>query len=427
MITSIALASLLGLQVATPPSKGWPLVDDASKRAFRYFVERSHPVTGFTKDRSRNFFPTDSDDHFVASIAAVGFALSAYGIGAERGWMPRKEAIAVSRKTLKSMLEVAPKHRGWYYHWLHWETGKREWNSEVSTIDSAIFWCGMILNERALRDPEITRMTNQILGAIDWKYMLTNGGAKPNKLTVTMGWRDEEGFLQHDWDVYSENAMIYLLMLGGDSTVPADAWKAFQRKRVEAYGKKCLTGGPLFLHQMSQIFFDFKNKRDVLGIDYWENSRVVTQLQREYGKVNPNKFKGYSNKLWGLSACDIPGGYGAQGFPGWGDDNGTLAPPAAIASVMFTRAESIEAAEEFLRVYPNSYGRYGFAGGINASKDWIAPDVIGIDLGQMMLGIENARDGLPNRLFMQHPLIQRGMKRAGFRVTQEKGTRPVEL
>jgi hypothetical protein len=173
---------------------------------------------------------------------------------------------------------------------------------------------------------------------------------------------------------------------------------------------------------MSQIFFDFKNKRDVLGIDYWANSRVVTLLQRRYGKENPKRFKGYSDTLWGLSACDIPTGYGAQGFPGWGDDNGTLAPPAAIASVMFTPTESIQAAESFLKTYPKCYGRYGFAGGINATKDWIAPYAIGIDIGQMMLGIENARDGLPNRLFMQHPLVKRGMERAGFKVTQEGPT-----
>jgi hypothetical protein len=415
MITSFILSVALTGQVANPPTKGWALLDDASRRAVRYFIERSHPVTGFTKDRSRNFFTNDSDDHFVGSIAAIGFALSAYGIAAERGWMKRNEAIALSRKTLKSMIEIAPKHEGWYYHWLNWETGKREWKSEVSTIDSSILWCGMILNAQALRDPQISKMSDQILKAVNWNYMRTNGGTKPEKQTVTMGWHDETGFISGEWDEYSENAMIYLLMLGLDAKAPDSCWAAFKRKEANAYGRKCYTGGPLFLHQMSQVFFDFKNKRDSLGIDYWENSRVVTLLQRQYSNENPKGFKGYTEKLWGLSACDIPTGYGAQGFPGWGDDNGTLAPPAAIASVMFTRNESIEAAEEFLRVYPNSYGRYGFTGGINATKDWIAPDVIGIDLGQMMLGIENARDGLPNKLFMRHPVVKRGMERAGFR------------
>ena len=428
MITSLALACSIFPFPSEPPKKGWPLLDDASKRAVRYFIERSHPVTGFTKDRSRNFTELDTEEHTVASIAAIGFALSAYGIAAERGWMPRAEAIKVSRKTLKSLVDLAPKHHGWFYHWINWETGKREWKSEVSTIDSAILWCGMILNAEALRDTEVTNLSNKILDAVDWKYMLTNGGSKPEKQTVTMGWHDESAFIPAEWNELSENAMISLLVLGFDKSAPTTVWTGFTRKEAQAYGQTCITGGPLFLHQMSQVFFDFKNMRDVLGIDYWANSRVVTLLQRHYGKENPKGFKGYSEKLWGLSACDIPSGYGAQGFPGWGDDNGTLAAPAAIASVMFTPKESMESAEEFLRVFPKAYGRYGFSGGINATQNWFSQDVIGIDLGQMMLGIENARDGLPNRLFMRNAAIKRGMERAGFKVTQEgrSETRPIK-
>lgn len=430
MVFSLALASvIMSSPIPTSQSsvgntapvklKGWPLLDDLSKRTLKFFIERSHPVTGFTKDRSRNFTEKDSEDHVVASIASVGFALSAYGIAAERGWMPRSEAIKVSRKTLHSMMTLAPQHHGWFYHWINWETGKREWKSEVSTIDSAIFWCGMILNAEALRDPEITKMSDKIMSNIDWSYMRTNGGTKPSKQTITMGWHDESTFIPAEWDELSENAMIYLLMLGYDKNTPASTWTSFKRKEAKAYGKTCITGGPLFLHQMSQIFFDFKNKRDSLGIDYWANSRVVTLLQRQYGAENPKKFKGYSDQIWGLSACDIPSGYGAQGFPGWGDDNGTVAPPAAIASMMFTPKESLQAAEAYASQYPQAYGRYGLSGGINPGKDWFSPDVIGIDIGQMMLGIENARDGLPNKLFMRNAAIRRGMDRAGFKVTRE--------
>lgn len=398
--------------------RGWPLLDDASKRAFRYFIERSHPVTGFTKDRSTNFTENDFDGHHVASIAAIGFALSAYGIGAERGWMPRDEAIKLSKKTMKFMLEKAPKHEGWYYHWLNWETGAREWKSEVSTIDSAILWCGAILAEQALKDKELTAMVEKMLGEVNWNFMLTNGGTKPNKKTFTMGWHPETQFIEAEWSSYFESAMIYLLMLGEDPQSPVDSWTAFERKRVYAHGREVITGGPLFMHQMSQIFFDFKNRRDGLGIDYWANSREMTLIQREYSVRNPKGFKGYNQNIWGLSACDIPDGYGAQGYPD-GPDNGTLAAPAAVASMMFTPKESLAAAEAFVQEYPAMYGRYGYAGGINPTKGWIAPDVIGIDLGQMFLGIENARDGLPNRLFMKSKLVQKGMERAGLKVTNE--------
>jgi hypothetical protein len=280
----------------------------------------------------------------------------------------------------------------------------------------------MILNERALKDPEITKMTDKILKAIDWKYMQTNGGEKPEKKIFTMGYRDGH-FLDSDWGEYSENAMIYLLALGSNANFPDNLWESFERKKVTAYGKTGYSGGPLFMHQMSHIFFDFKGKRDRLGIDYWANSRLMTLLQRQYATENPQHNKGYSKDIWGFSACDVPSGYGAQGFPGGylGDnfDNGTLAAPAALASMMFTPKESIASAEEFYNQYRSAYGKYGFSSGINPNENWHSQDMIGIDQGQMMLGIENARDGWPNRIFMSHPMIQKGMKKAGFRQTNE--------
>jgi hypothetical protein len=415
----------LAFQIATTqakPLQGWDLLNDSSKRAFNYFLERSHPKTGFTKDRSNNFTKQDKEENRIASIASTGFALAAYGIGSHRKWITKQEAIQLSRKTLSNCQKTAPKHKGWYYHWFDWETGKREWNCEVSTIDSCIFWCGMILNERALKDPEITKLSNQILRQIDWKYMLTNDGAKPKKLTLTHGYTPEKGFIPSEWADYSENAMLYLLMLGSDPTSPAKAWTNFRRERITAYGQTFLTGGPLFLHQMSHVFFDFKNKKDKLGIDYWANSRAVTLAHREYCRQNPKKFKAYSEKVWGLSACDIPTGYGAQGITGFWQDNGTLAAPATLASVMFTPKESIEAANEMYRLFPQTYGRYGFVTGFNPQENWHSQDVIGIDQGQMMLAIENARDGLPNKLFMSSPLSHKGMRRAEFRTIPASDT-----
>lgn len=428
MIQTALILSIAATGQATA-LKGWNFIDDNSKRAFNYFIERSNPVTGFTKDRSKNFTAQDSPDNQIASIASTGFALAAYGIGAHRGWIPKSQAIELSRKTLRSCIDIAQKHRGWHYHFINWQTGKREWESEVSTIDSGIFWCGMILNERALKDREITKMSDQILRKIDWKYMLTNGGTKPSKLTLTMGWKPEIGFLPYEWGDYSENALLYLLMLGADPSVPPKVWTNFKREKFTAHGQTFLTGGPLFLHQMSHVFFDFKNRRDTLGIDYWANSRAVTFAHRAYCAKNPKRFKGYSENVWGLSACDIPGGYGAQGIMGTWPDNGTIAAPAAIASIMFTPKESIATAEKIFQTFPETYGRYGFVTGFNPDQKWQSQDVIGIDQGQMMLAIENARDDLPNRLFMSHPLVQNGMKRAGFKLTNEGAveTRPVQL
>ncbi len=419
MFASIVALSCLAPQHAN--LRDWKLLDDNSRRAFQYFVDRSDPVTGITQDRSRNFVD-DTPEHFVGSIAAIGFALSAYAVGDHRGWMTHDEAVKRSRNVVKYMLEKAPKSHGWYYHWLNVKTGKIEWNSEVSTIDSAILFCGMILAEQGLKDKELSAMVNKILRGIDWKYMQTNGGEKPEKRLVSMGYRGGK-FLDSDWSEYSENAMIYLLALGLDASQKDDLWESFERKRYRAYGKTVLSGGPLFMHQMSQIFYDFKGKRDRLGIDYWANSRLMTLLQKQYATENPKRFAGYGKNIWGFSACDVPDGYGAQGFPGGylGDnfDNGTLAAPAALASMMFTPQESMAAANAFYAEHSDAYGRYGFSSGINPSKHWRSDDMIGIDQGQMMLGIENARDGWPNKTFMSSPISQLGMKRAGFRETKE--------
>src|SRR5579871_1794162 len=236
---------------AAPPSPlhGWTLMDDASRRAFRYFIERSNPVTGFTKDRSRNFTEQDSDDHTVASIAAIGYALAAYGIGERRGWISRDEAITRTERTIHSMLTLAPKHEGWYYHWLDWRTGERQWKSEVSTIDSAIFFSGLIVAEEALKDPQITEQTNQILGAINWSYFLTDDGAKPNSLTFCMGWHPEDGFIPARWSGYFEHMMLLALALGDDPKMPVGLWAAIDRPVLTSYGFSFFGGQALFIHQ----------------------------------------------------------------------------------------------------------------------------------------------------------------------------------
>lgn len=426
---------------AAPNLHGWALMDDASKRAFRFFIERSNPKTGFTKDRSQNFTPEDNPQHTVASIAAVGYALAAYGIGERRGWITRKEALERTERTIHSMLTLAPKHEGWYYHWLDWRTGTRQWNSEVSTIDSAIFFSGLIIDAQALEDPHVTAEAGEILKAVNWRYMLTDGGALPSSLTIVMGWHPEDGFIKARWSGYFEHMMLLVMALGASSEVPTGVWSAVDRPVMHSYGYPFFGGGPLFIHQMSHVLIDFKGKRDRLGNDYWVSSRNITLMQRAYCQANPKHFEGYDVDTWGLSACDTPPtaeqarrdgpdahDYGAQGVPN-GDDNGTLAPPSALASVIFTRKESIQAAESFLRKYPQAYGRYGFSSGINPSKGWIGPDVIGIDQGQMMLAIEDARDGLPQKLFMSYPIIRRGLERIGLHRTDEGpvDTRPLQL
>lgn len=410
-------ALVLSVALAPKPSLD-PFLDDLSKRAFRYFWEQSNPKTGLTLDRANNTKDAPRTE-YVASIAATGFSLAALAIGSERGWIAKPKALARARLTVRSLLDLPIRNKGWFLHWVDWETGKRLWKSETSTIDSGILFAGLLLAERGFRDAQITTDTNRLIKAIDWTWMLTDGGAKKDSLTFTMGWHPESGFINARWADYVEQMLLNIIALGASDKVPTATWSAFTRKELEYQGIPFLTGGPLFLHQMSHGFYDFRDKRDSLGYDYWVATRNATLANRRYCMDNPKKFEGYGPNVWGLSASDGPDGYNAFGAPGWITDNGTLAPAAAVASLPYTPKESTEAALEVKRKYPETVGRYGFTTGFNPTRKWQSPDVIGIDLGQMLLGIENYRDGLPHRLVLEHPVNRRGMARAGFRTTNE--------
>lgn len=396
---------------------------------YRFFVDQSDPKTGLTKDRARNYGP-DTPDHVVASIAATGYALTAYTIGVKRGWMLREEAIGRTRNvvdTLKGQYRKA----GWFYHWLNAKTGEREWNSEISTIDSALLFYGMIVARQGLNDPGLNRDIDAILAEVDYRDMMTNGGSQPDKLWISMGWRPEQGYLDANWDSYFENLGLNVLALGWDAKIPDASWDALKRPVVSAEGRECIQGGNLFMHQMSHGYIDFRNRRDRGGWDYWIDGRNITLIQRDYAAQNPKGRKGYDRDRWGFSASDIPDGYGGTGYPPYAGsefpDDGTIAPPSALASAIFTPQESIAAAEAFYRHHPETYGYYGFPSGINATAGWRSPDAIGIDQGQAMVNIENLRDGCVQKWFMSHPKVQLGMRRAGFRITSERGERPLRI
>lgn len=420
------LSAVAALAVA-PQLSGPALLDDLSKKAFQFFCNESHTVTGLTKDRAGNFGPATQNPP-VASVAATGYALAAFGIGAERGWAPRKEMIAKSRVALNFLHNKALKTRGWFVHFIDWADGSRVWNSEVSSIDTGILLSGMIINMQALHDPANTKIENDIINAIDWKWMLTDGGAKPDELTFSMGWTPEHGFINARWDSYSEELMFYVTALGAWPQMPNETWAAIKRPPLTYAGRDELVGGPLFMHEMSQGFLPMKGKRDQLGFDYGVEERNAALNNRQFCIDNPNHHVGYGQGIWGLTACDTPTGYKGLGGPGWGEDDGTVAPTCAIASVEVAPEIAIEAADTFYSTYPKAYGRYGFSNSINPGANWIDPDVIGIDLGMMMLSIEQWRDGLPGRLSLSNPIVKRGMDRAGFHVTHEGPweTRPLK-
>ncbi len=393
-----------------------------SQRAVSFFWHQSNPITGFTKDRATNF--KSGDDHPVASCASIGFALSAYVIGTHHHWLNRHAALSRTRLTLSHLLTTYPRDHGWFYHFVDWKTGKRAWNCEVSSIDTSILLAGVMVADRYWHDPAVHSFAKKIEDQIDWQWMLTSGGTMPNSTSLDMGYIPEKGWIPARWDSYCELTMLYIQGYGFDSKLPASCWKLVRRPVINFDGIKAVAGGPLFMHEMSQGFYDLKNKRDEVGMDYWLNTRNAALINRAYCIQNPNHFKDYGPNFWGLSACDTPTGYSADGAP-QGPDDGTITPTSAIAALPYTPTQSMEIMRSLLKNHADALGRYGFSNGINPTKDWNGPDVIGIDLGMMLVGIDGWNDGLIHKLSSEDPIVQKGMRRMGFHFVKSNPNAPL--
>lgn len=417
---ALAAASLLlGLRgplaggppsAAPTPSDRERFMDDVQRRAVTFFVQCAHPETGLVRDRAGNFAP---DTYDVASIAATGYGLAALPIGVRRGWIARDEAEKQAERTLRFVLGMPHKH-GWMYHFVDWSTGERRWNCEVSSIDTGLLVIGALTCAQCFRGTGVERLANRLYDRLDWTWMRTNGGAKPDKLLISHGWKPEGGFLPNDWDAYCEHMFLYLLGLGARrDPLPAASWSAWKRGSFEYDGIPAIAAGPLFWHQMSHAYYDFRGRKDALGFDYHEEAVRATRIHRRFCADNPTKRKGYGIHGWGLNACDGPDGYMAYGVPA--PEDGTLAPTAALAAIMADADAALTTAMHMRDTYGSRiWGRYGFVNAYNLDRDWFDRDVIGIDLGMALLSIENHRSGLVWKLLAAHPSTRRAMDKAGF-------------
>jgi len=384
------------------------LLDQIETRAVRYFTEQTDPVTGLTRDRA----PADgSKSKAPASIAATGFALTAWCIADSRDELPDGEALRRVRRTLRFAANHAQQVHGWFYHFLLPHTGARAGNSEVSTIDTALFLQGAIFAREYLQDEEVDRLVDKIYRRIDWEW------AQHDRVTLTMGWTPERGFLSARWDSYSELMGLYLLGLGAPNhPLPDNAWHAWSRHRETVAGHTFIHCGPLFTHQYSHAWFDFRGQRDAYA-DYWQNSVEATLAQRSWSAEQTHRFPHWSNELWGLTASDAPHGYRAWGTPTRDDDDsdGTLVPCAPGGSLPFAPRECLTVLRRMREIGGDRlWGRYGFADAFNPETGWVSTDVIGIDLGITLLMAENFRSGLVWHYFMQAPEVRRGLELAGF-------------
>jgi len=402
-------------------------LDYVAACAFDYFIWEANPRNGLIRDRSQPFSP--------ASVAAMGFGLTAHGIGVERCWLPRAEAAERTLTMLRTLRNLprgespagAGALRGWFYHFLDMETGTRHGRSELSSIDTALLMAGVLFareffdGETGL-EREIRSIAEGLFNEIDWQWMLNGGG------TLSHGWHPESGFIPSRWVGYNEASLLYLLALGAaKNPLPAETWSQWTAGYTweTHHGRDFVPFDPLFGHQYTQCWVDMRHINDAWmgakGITYFENSRRATLAQRQHGVANPLGHPGYGADIWGWTACDGPGskgfhGYIARGVPPIRFDDGTIAPTAAGGSVVFAPEECVAALRAMYdRHREKIWCGYGFRDAFNIRADWWGPDVIGIDQGPILLMIDNLQRGTAWRTMRQSAVIRRGLERAGFK------------
>ena len=409
--------------VPTPPDPtAQQLWDTIAHKAFAFFWNETSPVTGLTKDRERNLQDGDAETCRVASIAATGFMLSALTVGVERGWIDRAAAIARALTTLRFFETTRVQTHGFFYHFVDLQTGERAWKSEVSSIDTALFMLGA-RTAGGYFGGEITERSEALFARVDWQWMQGRRADEPADSPLRMSWKPHYGFSRARWETYNEASFLYLLALGAPQyALPSDAWSRW------GTGHSVLEGvtipgepGPLFWAQMTPAYFDLRDLCDRENRPWWQFWANTHQAHHAYCGRNPHLYPRSQEPLWGITACDQPPfrsgatiGYKAQ-RPVDGLNNGTIAPTAALAAVTFLPEVADRTLQDLFTHYrAGAWGRYGFVNAINPSHRWHGADVTGIDLGMMLLAIENHRSGLVWRLTSAHTATAVALTAAGF-------------
>jgi len=451
LIASLATALAAAIPIACPaPARAdtpdTPFIEDLEHRTFNWFWDSANPETGLIPDR----YPAPDS---AASIASVGFGLTAYGIGAERGYITRQQAAARTLKTLRFLAHApqnanrdgAAGYHGFYYHFLNARTGTRfaHW-SELSSVDTALLMSGVLFsqsyfNRNTPQEHEIRHLADTLYRRIDWPWMRAHGP------WLSMGWTPaHQQYLASDWKGYNEGMIIYLLALGSPThPLPAETWQSWTSTYDSQWGTfqghTLLNFAPLFGHQYSESWVDFRGIHDgwnrLHHVDYFENGRQATYAQRAYAQANPGNWKDYGQNIWGLTACDGPGtsdttingqtrhflAYSARGAGrDYVQDDGTIAPTAAGGSIAFAPEIALPALQAMRARYGDRiYTRYGFVDAFNPTfsrngRYWADTQHLGIDQGPILLMAENWRSALVWNTMKRNPYLRSGLDHAGF-------------
>jgi len=384
------------------------LLDEIQKASFRFFWHEANPVTGQIKDRA---LANGQDRRYLSSIAATGFGLTALCIADQRGYARTAEIKRRVRRTLHFLLHRMPHVHGFFYHFVHWQTGQRLRKCELSSIDSTILLCGVLTARQHFADHEIKDLATKIYERVDWPWMLNGGN------TFSMGWLPETGFLRARWNRYCELMMLYLLAIGSPShPVSAETWQAWSRPKINYKGIEYISGNdPLFTHQYAHAWFDFRNKHDDYA-NFFENSVKATKAHKLFCLSLQGGLPDYSEDLWGITASDSAVGYTAWGGPpAHGLIDGSIVPCATGGSLPFLFEDCIRVLRTIRSRYPKAWTPNSYVDAFNPLNSWYDLDVLGIDLGITMLMAENHRTGFVWETFMKNSEATSAMQKVGFR------------
>lgn len=385
---------------AEEPLSDNAFLDKVQHDAITYFAGETNPANGLVKDSSRPGAP--------CSIAAVGFGLAALCIGESHGWIDRDAAYRRILLTLRTFRDDVETVHGFYYHFLDIRTGRRAWNSELSSIDTALFLAGALFAGEYFKGTEIEDIARTLYERVEWPWML-NG-----KNILCMGWKPESGFLWYYWDSYSEATLLYALAIGSPThPLPKAAWSAWKRPVGSYKGVElvyCSTGS-LFTYQYAHAWIDFRPFYDG-AVNYYENSVKASRANKQFCVDNATRYETYGDTMWGLTASLGPDGYKAYGAkPGDAVHDGTIAPCGMAGSIVFTGGDALKGLKHlYLKYQDFLYGKYGFKDAFNLDRNWWAEEYLGIDVGIMILMIENYRTGLVWSKFMALKPVKRWAK-----------------
>jgi hypothetical protein len=390
-----------------PPISDDQFLDNLERACFLFFWEQASATTGQVKDRAA---ASGNDTSTVSSIASTGFGLTALCIADDRGYM---DSTGVQTRVLATLNFLAnqPNVNGFFYHWIDMNSGQRSSSSEVSSIDIAILLCGVLTCRQHFQNTQIQSLATQLYQQVNWPWML-NGG-----VTFSQGWTPENGFLTTRWDTYSELMMLYLLAIGSTTfPIASSSWDQFARPTLAYGGLTYITNysAPLFIHQFSHAWFDFRNVQDAYT-NYFNNSVRATQAHKLFCLSLAGQFPNYQDSLWGITASDTQNnGYQAWGGPpAMGPIDGSVVPSAAAGSLPFTTL-CLPVLRNIYNKFPQAWGRYGFVGAFNPLSGWYDSDVVGIQTGISMLMVENQRSNFVWDTFMKNPEIASAMTAVGF-------------